>query len=98
MRSLHGAGDQSVPSNARANSASGSQQTGRLKNWTSPRGSMVTIRATSQITMRMEKAEVDHGSEAATRTISRSRLKICASRLCQADRMNDIVDRNDGRS
>src|SRR5262245_61456201 len=97
MRSLHGAEDQSVPSNARAKSATGSQQTGWFMNRTSLRGSMLTSRAMSQIAIRMEKTEVDHGSEAAVRTSSRSRLKIRASGLCQPDSMNDAVDRIDGR-
>src|ERR1700752_2517328 len=97
MRSLQGAEDQRVPSNARAKSASGSQQTGWLMNLKSLRGSVVTSREKSQIAIRMEKMEVDHGSAAATRTSSRSRLKIRAAGLCQPDSMNESVDRVEGR-
>src|SRR5262245_59048438 len=97
MRSLHGAVDQSVPSNASAKSATGNQQTGWPINRTNLRRSMVSSREMSQIAIRMEKIEVDHGRAAATRTSSRSRLKIRASGSCQADSTNDTIDRIDGR-
>src|SRR5215475_8009102 len=97
MRSFQGAEDQRVPSNARAKSARGSQQTGWRMNPKSPRRSIVTSSETSQIAIRMEKIEVDHGSAAATRTSSRSRLKIRAAGLCQADSMNESVDRIESR-
>src|SRR5882724_2776305 len=78
-RAGHELSAHNVPTTASANNASGSAQAGRASERNSSRRSSVGTSATNQSTMKMATADVDHGSEAATSTASRSTVRIRAT-------------------
>jgi len=92
VRALQGASDHSIPSAASATRAIGSAQIGRCNDRRNGRSSSVAARAASQTSMPMPTPLVDQGSNAATRTATRSTLSMRAKGSCRADAMTDSIE------